>query len=191
MSQERLKTSKTHSSTSICRPDAPDECDLEQAIQIYNMMWKRGITPDGILFNSILDGCARKQMRTLTEKVLGDMEEAKVAPSNFTLSILVKLYGRLGDLDRAFKVVETYPAKYGFDLNATVYTCLMSSCMSNDDAERSPPVRHMLATEPLGDPGVVWLWIAYQTGLPVLFSASLMAANGSCWGQFPHPSSLT
>jgi len=111
--------------------------DLEQAIQLYNMMWKRGITPDGILFNSILDGCARKQMRTLTEKVLGDMEEAKVAPSNFTLSILVKLYGRLGDLDRAFKVVETYPAKYGFDLNATVYTCLMSSCMSNDDAERA------------------------------------------------------
>merc|ERR1719487_2428584 len=111
--------------------------DLEQAIQLFTLMRKRGITPDGILFNSILDGCARKQMRTLTEQVLGDMEEAQVAPSNFTLSILIKLYGRLGDVDQAFEVVETYPEKYGFELNATVYTCLMSTCISNDNAEKA------------------------------------------------------
>merc|ERR1719486_989537 len=107
--------------------------DLEQALQLFTLMRKQGITPDGILFNSILDGCARKKMRTLMEKVLADMEESKVAPSNFTLSILIKLYGRLGDVERAFKVVETYPKKYGFDLNATVYTCLMSTCISNEN----------------------------------------------------------
>jgi pentatricopeptide repeat protein len=76
-------------------------------------------------------------MRTLTERVLRDMEAAKVPPSNFTLSILVKLYGRLGDVDKAFEVVETYPAKYGFELNAIVYTCLMTSCISNDDVGRA------------------------------------------------------
>jgi pentatricopeptide repeat protein len=111
--------------------------DLEQALQIFTLMRKRGITPDGILFNSLLDGCARKQMRTLTEQVLADMEEAKVAPSNFTLSILIKLYGRIGDVEQAFEVVETYPKKYGFDLNATVYTCLMSTCISNDNLDRA------------------------------------------------------
>ena len=107
-------------------------------------MRKRGITPDGILFNSTLDGCARKQMRTLTEQVLGDMEEAQVAPSNFTLSILIKLYDRLGDVERAFEVLETYPEKYGFELNATVYTFLMSTCMSNDNAERALQVFEMM-----------------------------------------------
>jgi pentatricopeptide repeat protein len=111
--------------------------NLEEAIELFSMMQKRGVTPDGILFNSILDGCARKQMRTLTERVLRDMEVAKVPPSNFTLSILVKLYGRLGDVDKAFEVVETYPAKYGFDVNAIVYTCLMTSCISNDDVGRA------------------------------------------------------
>merc|ERR1719487_1898116 len=120
--------------------------NLEQAIQLFTLMRKRGITPDGILFNSILDGCARKQMRTLTEQVLGDMEEANVAPSNFTLSILIKLYGRLGDVDRAFEIVETYPQKYGFELNATVYTCLMSTCMSNDNAEKALEVFEMMKT---------------------------------------------
>merc|ERR1719163_2107110 len=100
--------------------------DLEQAIQLFSLMRKRGLKPDAILFNSILDGCARKQMRTLTEQVLEDMEKEGVPPSNFTLSILVKLYGRCKDVEKAFDVVETYPKKYSFELNAQVYTCLMS-----------------------------------------------------------------
>ena len=111
--------------------------DLEQALHLFTRMRKQGITPDAILFNSILENCARKHMRTFMEKVLADMEESNVATSNFMLSILVKLYCRFGDLDRAFKVVETYPAKYGFELNATVYTCLMSSCILNDYVERA------------------------------------------------------
>jgi pentatricopeptide repeat protein len=120
--------------------------DLEQAIQLFTLMRKRGIKPDAILFNSILDGCARKQMRTLTEQVLRDMEDANVAPSNFTLSILVKLYGRTGDIERAFEVAESYPAKYGFDMNATVYTCLMSSCISNDRLEKAMEVFEMMTS---------------------------------------------
>merc|ERR1719399_1218660 len=111
--------------------------DLEQAIQLFTLMRKRSIKPDAILFNSILDGCARKKMRTLTEQVLSDMEEAGVAPSNFTLSILVKLYGRCRDVEEAFKVVETLPKKYGFEVNATVYTCLMSTCISNGRLEKA------------------------------------------------------
>jgi pentatricopeptide repeat protein len=111
--------------------------ELEPAMQLFTLMRKRGIKPDAILFNSILDGCAHKQMRTLTEQVLADMEEEGVNPSNFTLSILVKLYGRCGDLDEAFDVVEAYPKKYSFDINAQVYTCLMSACISNKQLPRA------------------------------------------------------
>merc|ERR1719198_940937 len=103
--------------------------DLEQGLQLLGLMQRRGIAPDAVLFNSILDGCAHKQMRTLTEQVLGDMEKAGIAPSNFTLSILIKLYGRCSDLEAAFSVVETFPGKYGFKVNAQVYTCLMSACI--------------------------------------------------------------
>merc|ERR1719454_182673 len=110
--------------------------DMEQAIQLFTLMRKRDIKPDAILFNSILDGCARKKMRTLTETVLADMEEAGVAPSNFTLSILVKLYGRCRELERAFEVVETLPVKYSFEVNATVNTCLMSACIANGTLPR-------------------------------------------------------
>jgi len=110
---------------------------LDQGLQLFGLMQRRGISPDAIVFNSILDGCAHKQMRTLTEQVLKDMETAGIAPSNFTLSILVKLYGRCSDLDTAFHVVETYPTKYKFKLNAQVYTCLMSACIANGTLARA------------------------------------------------------
>merc|ERR1719161_2397026 len=114
--------------------------DLEPALQLFSLMRKRGIKPDAILFNSILDGCAHKQMRTLTEQVLADMEEEGVSPSNFTLSILVKLYGRCGDVEEAFDVVEAFPKKYGFELNIQVYTCLMSACISNKELSKAVQV---------------------------------------------------
>jgi len=119
--------------------------DLEQGLQLLGVMQRRGIMPDAVLFNSILDGCAHKQMRTLTEQVLRDMEAAGVAPSNFTISILVKLYGRCGDLPAAVQTVETYPKKFGFQLNAQVYTCLMSSCIAHGDlAEAMRAYQRML-----------------------------------------------
>jgi len=114
--------------------------DLEQGLQLLGQMQRRGIQPDAVLFNSILDGCAHKQMRTLTEQVLRDMEAAGIAPSNFTLSILTKLYGRCGDLEAAFHVVEIYPSKYGFELNAQVFTCLMSACIANGALPRAVEV---------------------------------------------------
>jgi pentatricopeptide repeat protein len=119
---------------------------LEQGLQLLGLMQRRGIAPDAIVFNSILDGCAHKQMRTLTEQVLQDMENAGIAPSNFTLSILVKLYGRCSDLDTAFSVVETYPKKYNFKLNAQVYTCLMSACIANGALARAMEVYDQMIT---------------------------------------------
>lgn len=110
---------------------------LEQGLQLLGLMQRRGIAPDAIVFNSILDGCAHKQMRTLTEQVLQDMENAGIAPSNFTLSILVKLYGRCSDLDTAFHVMETYPSRYNFKVNAQVFTCLMSACIANNALPRA------------------------------------------------------
>lgn len=53
--------------------------------------------------------------------------------------------------------------------------------MEKEDDDRSPPVRHMLATVALGEPGAVEEWMAYQMGRPVLLRASRMATNGSCW----------
>merc|ERR1719321_968749 len=120
--------------------------DLEKGLQLFSMMQKKGIRPDAILFNSILDGCAKRQMRSLTDTVLNDMELSGIPPSNVTLSILVKLYGRCRELDEAFRVVEEFPVKYDFTVNPHVLTCLMSACIANNSLDKGKDIyKKMLA----------------------------------------------
>merc|ERR1719352_736649 len=104
--------------------------DLEQAIQLFTLMRKRGVMPDAVLFNSIMDGAARKQMTSLVEQVFNDMESSGVSPGNFTLSILVKMYGKNHDIETAFSYFDTLPQKYGFEPNAQVFACMMGAFAS-------------------------------------------------------------
>lgn len=103
--------------------------ELEQAIQLFTFMRARGVKPDAMLFNAILDGCARRDMVFMAEQVLSDMDDFGVAPSNATLCILVKLYGKVRDVDAAFRVVEELPARYGFAPDDKVLSALVGACL--------------------------------------------------------------
>ncbi|CEM21771.1 unnamed protein product [Vitrella brassicaformis CCMP3155] len=105
--------------------------DLDEALNLFEAMRARGIQPDAILFNSLLDGCAKRQLPELCDKLLGDMRQYNIAPSNFTLTILIKLYGRTHQLDKAFEAVSVLPGLHHFEINTHVYTCLMSACIAN------------------------------------------------------------
>lgn len=116
--------------------------ELEQAVQLFTLMRTRGVKPDAALFNALLDGCARRDMTFMAENVLNDMDEFGVAPSNATLCILVKLYGKVRDVDAAFRVVEELPARYGFEMNDKVRAALVGACVRSG---RVPAAREVFA----------------------------------------------
>merc|ERR1719506_791315 len=81
--------------------------DIDQGFQVLNTMVKSGVhEPDEILYNSLLDGCAKQHRVDDALKLVEDMHKNNVRPSNFTLSILVKLLGRSRRLNQAFSMVE-------------------------------------------------------------------------------------
>jgi pentatricopeptide repeat protein len=114
--------------------------DLEQAIQLFTLMRKRNLQPDVALFNTLLDGLVRKQMSTLVDHVLRDMDEASVTPNANTLAIVVKLSGRNHDLDTAFAYVDTYKTKYGVEPNVEVHLALLTACAGSGDMQRAAAV---------------------------------------------------
>ncbi len=73
----------------------------------------------------------------LADELLEDMETFQIAPMNFTLGILVKMYGRRRQLEKAFEVVQTLPRRHGFVANAQVRTCLMGACTWSRPSMRS------------------------------------------------------
>jgi pentatricopeptide repeat protein len=114
--------------------------DLEQAVQLFTLMRKRGVHPDVGLFNTLLDGLARKQMSALVGHVLQDMETSSVTPTPATLAILVKMYGRAHDLDSAFAYVDSWQVKYNLEANAQVLVALLTACANAGDMARAQGV---------------------------------------------------
>jgi pentatricopeptide repeat protein len=117
--------------------------DLEQALATFTQLRRRGLQADAILYHSILDGCANRQMVQLAEQILHDMIADGHKPSSITLSILVKLYGRTS-LAQALQVFAELPARYNFTPNAQVFTCLMSVALTHRDVAEALRIKNAM-----------------------------------------------
>merc|ERR1719310_2771934 len=111
--------------------------DLEEALEVFLGMPNHEVGSDAIIFNTLLDGCIRHSRFDFADKLIADMDKYKINPSNFTLTTLVKLWGRRHEVDKAFEVVDQLPKKFSFQVNCQVYTCLISACLSNHASKRA------------------------------------------------------
>eukprot|EP00930_Biecheleria_cincta_P046653 TRINITY_DN321_c0_g1_i1.p1 TRINITY_DN321_c0_g1~~TRINITY_DN321_c0_g1_i1.p1 ORF type:complete len:854 (-),score=164.03 TRINITY_DN321_c0_g1_i1:268-2829(-) len=122
--------------------------DLDKAFELLSLMRNQlGIKPDGVLYNSLLDGCARQSRFRQAMVLFEEMKEAGVAPSNFTLSIMCKLLGRAKLLNQAFSMVQSVSHEYCFELNIQVYTSLMQACFTNGKCQRALDLHNQIVAE--------------------------------------------
>merc|ERR1719272_2818068 len=114
------------------------EGDVERAFKVLeDMKGDDKFAPDEIMYNSILDGCAKQHRVDDALRLLDEMKATGVIPSNYTLSILVKLLGNSRRLSQAFKLVEELSQQHGFRPNVQVYTCLVQACLLNRRLDRA------------------------------------------------------
>merc|ERR1719487_2591730 len=122
--------------------------DIDQGFQVLKDMVKSGVhEPDEILYNSLLDGCAKQHRVDDALKLVEDMHKQNVRPSNFTLSILVKLLGRSRRLNQAFSMVEETCKRFDLQANIHVYTCLIFACFQNRQMPRALQLHDSMITE--------------------------------------------
>jgi len=105
------------------------------------------LKPDEIMYNSLLDGCAQNNLVDEGLGLLKEMQAEGVTPSNFTLSILVKMMNRARKLTSAFSLVEEITTKYGFKANVHVYTNLIQACISNRQLQKAIHVLETMLKE--------------------------------------------
>jgi len=112
--------------------------DLQQALSVFNEMLQRGIRADTVIFNTMLDGCVRHGHFQLADKLLEDMQSYNLDESNFTLSIVVKMWGKRRDLDRAFAAVRAaLRGDRGRRVDPLVGACLVGACLHNHNPDRA------------------------------------------------------
>jgi len=128
--------------------------DVQSGFKILEQVKKDPqLKPDEIMYNSLLDGCAQNNLVNEGLRLLEEMEAEQVWPSNFTLSILVKLMNRARRLDQAFTLVEDITKKYNFRPNVHVYANLIQACISNQQLPRGVSVLEQMVTERIAPDG--------------------------------------
>jgi len=105
------------------------------------------LKPDEIMYNSLLDGCAQNNLVDEGLRLLREMQGEGIQPSNFTLSILVKLLNRARKLDQAFALVEEITHKYNFRPNEHVYTNLVHACVRSKQLSRGVDILEQMVKE--------------------------------------------
>jgi pentatricopeptide repeat protein len=112
--------------------------DIQSAFSLLERMrHETNLKPDEIMYNSLLDGCAQHSLVDEGLRLLAEMQAQGVHPTNFTLSVLVKLMQRARKVDKAFDVVREIAQKYGFKPNVHVYTNLIQACISGRQLTRA------------------------------------------------------
>merc|ERR1719424_1567158 len=111
--------------------------DMQRALGVFNEMLQRGLKADTVIFNTMLDGCVRNGRFQLADQLLDDMKGYDLKPSNFTLSILVKMWGKRRDIDRAFAAVrDALQGDRRRQVDSLVGACLVGACLHNRNPDR-------------------------------------------------------
>jgi len=124
--------------------------NLDRALEVVEDMKARGKhVPDEVMYNSLLAGCAKEHRADEAVELLDDMRKFGVAPSNYTLSMLVKLMGRCRRINQVFTMLEDISQEYGLKINIQVYTCLIQGCFNCGQAHKAITIHDKIIKEGL------------------------------------------
>merc|ERR1719261_843682 len=124
--------------------------NLDRALLVLNDMKASGRhAPDEVMYNSLLGGCAKEHRPDEALQLLNDMRKSNVAPSNYTLSMLVKLMGRCRRINQASTLLEDISKEYGLKINSQVYTCLIQGFFNAGQAGKALALHEKILKEGL------------------------------------------
>jgi pentatricopeptide repeat protein len=109
---------------------------------------------DEIIYNSLLDGCAREGFWKRALGLLDQMQKDGIKPSNFTLSVLTKCARRSGcSVAETLELCNTLTHQYKFRLNVHVYANLIHLCADRRSvSDALSLMKQMLAAKVKPDP---------------------------------------
>jgi len=126
----------------------PDEKIIDRAFEILKIVKlskAKGIKPDEILYNCILDTCVKYNRMEQAQSIFFDMKEAKVAPSKITYAIMIRGYGNEDKIDKAFEMFNQMKT-YGEQPNDIIYGCLLNACVKCNKIEKAVDVYEDIKT---------------------------------------------
>eukprot|EP00933_Yihiella_yeosuensis_P013279 TRINITY_DN12382_c0_g2_i1.p1 TRINITY_DN12382_c0_g2~~TRINITY_DN12382_c0_g2_i1.p1 ORF type:complete len:1033 (+),score=227.93 TRINITY_DN12382_c0_g2_i1:229-3327(+) len=104
--------------------------DMKSAFDILGDLRRGENKPDEVVYNTMIEGCLHAGVVSEGEQMIEDMMSEGVPPSNYTLTMLARLLGQNGRVERAVEMVEDASTKFHLKLNSHVHTALVQAYMN-------------------------------------------------------------
>ncbi|KAL7593584.1 hypothetical protein Lser_V15G34563 [Lactuca serriola] len=122
----------------------------EEAMELFHEMVDSGVKPDGIAFISILYACSHAGLIQHGCKYFSMMKnEYGIEPSYEHYGCMVDLYGRSGELIKAYEFIMKMP----IEANDVIWRTLLGACGIHGDVELGEEVRRRLLEVDPNDSG--------------------------------------
>merc|ERR1719335_159357 len=106
-----------------------DAGDMGKALQILEDMLQSNCDIDDVVFTHLIEGCCHVSNVALAEKLFKDMQQANINPSVYTLTAMVKVYGKCAQSEKAWELVQSMHDRFELKPTVVIYTCLISGLM--------------------------------------------------------------
>jgi len=153
---------------------------LDAAFQVFDDMQQTpNMAPDEVVYNTLLDGCARYGRFERGMKVIDTMRAAGISASNFTLSLVAKLASRSKHPEKAFELVEQLQAEFKIELNMHVFNNLLHAASLTGDLPKAKSTFARMVSQKVKPDGRTWALLlrtcisskAFETALVTLRAA--------------------
>jgi pentatricopeptide repeat protein len=130
--------------------------EIEEAFKVYEYLKKRSdFKIDEVVYNSILDGCAKTNNLEKAILIDNDMKLNNVERSNVTYSILIKLYSNSRQEEKALNL-HNEMIKKNIKPGLIVYTCLIQTCLKSKKFEKAIELFEMMKNQGLSPDHVLY-----------------------------------
>lgn len=109
---------------------------LSQVLFLFSQMREKGIQPDIVSFNIIVDSCGKAKQMGLACDYLDQMRKAGKAPTVNTYTSLIDACGKNGDLERADFFLHQMVSQ-GVQPNTCTFTSLIQACCRRLEFDRA------------------------------------------------------
>ncbi|KAK8961793.1 Pentatricopeptide repeat-containing protein [Platanthera guangdongensis] len=120
----------------------------EEAVSVLNQMKEKRVTPDKVIFTSVLSACSHSGLVGIGREIFLQMQQNHgISPSLEHYSSMVDLLGRAGRLDEAYELI------LGMTVtpNVDVWAALLSSCQIHHNVKLAETAaRHAFDLRPRG-----------------------------------------
>ncbi|KAK6139134.1 hypothetical protein DH2020_027123 [Rehmannia glutinosa] len=132
-----------------------------EALKIFEDMRKNNITPNQLTFVAVLSACSNTGSLEQGQSYFTSMQEDySIEPCMEHYTCMVSLFGRLGHLDNAVKMIEEVPR----EPSVMLWRALLGACVAHNNVELGRfAAEHVLEMEPQDESTYVLLSNIYAT----------------------------